>query len=316
MVKTLMSGIAMVAANDETSLLQMFAGVRKSQGQRILAAVAEEGNDTICMQAAAGDVAPVTGSFTATMSQQAVVVAAGSVAGESGSFCVAKQDVLLIQRTFGLNTARDFEVALSSKSERATTTTTTMDWATFDFAGNVTKEVTVKAGECPSKQAGLVQNVEASVSDKQQEPNQLDADQLRVCACRNFLNSPGLVAAAAAVAANAAAGEVLLQRNFDAALASKKASTTTTTTSIDYKLTAEFAPLVATCTTASVMPWDQVAKHLNNPGYVPTYKLGNITGGWQVCDKSWVVKGACGEFIVAPAPVVATTVAPTDAATK
>jgi len=189
MVKTLMSTmtIAMVAADDVTSLLQLSAGVRQSQGQRILAAVAEEGTDTICVEAGAGDVAPVMGSFTARVSQQMVMVAAGSVAGEAGSFCVAKQDVLLIQRTFGLNTARDFEAALGSK-KATTTTTTTIDFDTFDFAGDLNKTVVVKVDACPKVEAGLVQTMDASVQQKAAK-KELNADQLRVCACRNFLKS-------------------------------------------------------------------------------------------------------------------------------
>jgi len=160
MVKGLMSTIPMavvVADDDVTSLLQLSAGVRMSKGQSILAAVAK-GDDTICVQAAAGDVAPVTGSFTARMGQQAVMVAAGSVAREAGTFCAAKQDVLLIQRTFGLNTARDFEVALGSKKNEATTTTTTtttttpMDIEIFDFEGNLTKTDSVWVGDRWSKE--------------------------------------------------------------------------------------------------------------------------------------------------------------------
>jgi len=182
----------MVAADDVTSLLQLSAGVRQSQGQRILAAVAEEGKDTICVEAVAGDVAPVMGSFTARVSQQMVMVAAGSVAGEAGSFCVAKQDVLLMQRTFGLNTARDFEAALGSKKAAAatTTTTTTVDFDDFDFAGDLNKTVVVNVGACPKVEAGLVQTMDASVQQKSAKKElELNADQLRVCACRNFLKS-------------------------------------------------------------------------------------------------------------------------------
>jgi len=267
------------------------------------------------------------------MSQQAVVVAAGSVAGEAGSFCVAKQDVLLIQRTFGLNTARDFEAALGSKSNQATTTTTTVGYSDFDFAGNVSKEVTVMAGECPPAQSGLVQTVEESVSDKQQEPVKptLNADQLRVCGCRNFLKRTvvnaqttlsvdqlesmlgDLAATAAAAVAAEPKAAVLLQRNFDTVLASKNApistTSTTTSTTIDRSLTTEFAPLVEACTLASAFPgsWTMVAKEVNNPDYVPLFNSFNITGGWEHCDKSWVVQGACTGFVT-----VATTAAPTE----
>ena len=65
------------------------------------------------------------------------------------------------------------------------------------------------AGECLSVEAALVQTVGASVSDKKQEPaeKKLNADQLRVCGCKNFLmstaknpNSDAIVAAVQAAA--------------------------------------------------------------------------------------------------------------------
>jgi len=272
MAKTVMSSmtVAMVVANDVSSLLQLSAGVRQSQAQHILAAIAEQGKDTICVQAAAGDVAPVTGSFTASMSQQAVVVAAGSVAGEAGSFCASKQDVLLIQRTFGLNTARDIEAAVGSKHNKATTTTTTtvMNWETFDFEGNLTKVVTVKAGECSNVQAGLVQTVESSVSDKQME-KKLDADQLRVCGCRNYLNNPKLMA-----------------------------KTTTTTTMGNNPNFQTLAFGCSSLTTAFDGNWTRVAKEINNPRHRAFDQEKNVTGGWEHCDKSWVVQAACGVVVL------------------
>jgi len=329
MVKTLMSTLTMasVAAEDVTSLLQLSAGLRQSQGQRIVSAIAEEGTETICVPAAVGDIAPVTGSFTAIGSQQVVVVEAGSVANEAGSFCVAKQDVLLIQRTLGLNTARDFEVALGSKSRPATTTTTTAitDWDDFDFVGDLTKNPTVKWDGCPNVEAGLVQTVDASVSDKQRkkkaDKNKLDADQLQVCGCRNFLkstvNTPNFVETlqqkqAELEAAEGEGGEGeganpnLLQRNFDTALASKKKkkakTTTTTTTTIDHKLTDEFAALAQACTTVAVKlgpgHWTTAAKEINNPLYRDLFESFNITGGWQHCDRSWKVQGACHDFVL------------------
>jgi len=107
------SGVA--AADDSTNLLQQTFAHEQSVGQHILHAVAEGSGDTICVDTAVGDIAPVRGSFAATTSQQAVEVAAGSVAEQAGSFCVPKQEVLLMQRTYGLNTARDIEVALDQK---------------------------------------------------------------------------------------------------------------------------------------------------------------------------------------------------------
>jgi len=342
MVKTLMSTMAMaiVAADDLTSLLQLSASVRQSQGQRILAALAEEDSDTICVKAAAGDVAPVAGSFTSghDSSLLSVEAAAGSVAGEAGSFCVAKQDVLLIQRTFGLNTARDFEAALGSKRAAATTTTTTttaMDWNIFNFSKNPNKVVVVERDACPKVEAGLVQTMDASVQQKSAKKKQLDADQLRVCECRNFMKSnvekafqiPAIkdifkVEQNRVIMSKASAGSgnrpspgdlmkgfagltppkplktldpELLQRSFDTALATKKQTTTTTTP-------CAASAIVQTCTGASYMDdWAGVAQLLNNPAVTTLARAANITGGWQHCDQSWVVQGACGVFVDAAA---------------
>jgi hypothetical protein len=330
MVKTFMSTMTMaiVAADELTSLLQLSARVRQSQGQRILAALAEEDSDTICVEAAAGDVAPVAGSFTSGHDSSSVEVAAGSVAGEAGSFCVAKQDVLLIQRTFGLNTARDFEAALGSKrSKRAATTTTTtaMDWNIFNFSKNPNKVVVVERDACPKVEAGLVQTMDASVQQKSAKKKKLDADQLRVCECRNFMkssvepafqvpaikdmftdalnevimsNRPDVIRSDLMDAINARnpSDAALLQRSFDTALATKnkkKKKTTTTTTT-----PCAASAIVKACTGASYMDdWASVAKLLNNPEVTSLAKAANITGGWAHCDQSWVVQGACGVFV-------------------
>jgi len=338
MVKTLMSTVmvAIVAADDLTSLLQLSASVRQSQGQRILAALAEEDSDTICVKAAAGDVAPVAGSFTSghDSSLLSVEAAAGSVAGEAGSFCVSKQDVLLIQRTFGLNTARDFEAALGSKSSKraattTTTTTTVMDWENFNFSKNPNKVVVVERDACPKVEAGLVQTMDASVqqkSAKKKKKLELDADQLRVCECRNFMKSNAELAfnipaikdmfkevQNKVIMSNLKDGSDrpspsdlmaglnalkkkdvdLLQRSFDSALATKKKKKTTTTTT-----PCAASAIVKACTGASFMDdWASVAQLLNNPEMTSLARAANITGGWAHCDQSWVVQGACGVFV-------------------
>jgi len=337
MVKTLMSTVmvAIVAADDLTSLLQLSASVRQSQGQRILAALAEEDSDTICVKAAAGDVAPVAGSFTSghDSSLLSVEAAAGSVAGEAGSFCVAKQDVLLIQRTFGLNTARDFEAALGSKSSKraaTTTTTTVMDWKIFNFSENPNKVVVVERDACPKVEAGLVQTMDASVQQKSaKKKKKLDADQLRVCECRNFMKSnaerafnvPAIkdmfMAEQNKVIMSNRAGFIkpsqselikkmnalknkdeikLLQRSFDTALATKKKKKKTTTTTTTTPCAA--SAIVKACTGADFMDdWASVAQLLNNPAVTSLARAVNITGGWAHCDQSWVVQGACGVFV-------------------
>jgi len=328
--------MAIASGDDSTSLLQVFAGVRHSQGQRILAAVAKEGS-TICVEAAAGDVAPVAGSFIAKMSQQAVEVAAGSVAEQAGSFCVPKQDVLLMQRTFGLNTARDFEAALGAKKQ--TTTTTTISFENFDFAEDLDKEVMVK--QCPGDRAGLLQAMDATVAHKREDSEwertrkEREADEMRVCECRGFLKSSvgkmwnenlmnilgnKKVKATIDDATEKVNPTQLLQRNFDAALATKRTKTTTTTsttttTELDvHEHQSQVEGMTTACTKASELPaevfgaygmtgqvqlpsWAIVAKLLNDPDIAVLFKEANITEGWQHCDQSWVVHGACGEFV-------------------
>jgi len=341
MVNTVLSSmtVAVAAGDDATSLLQVFAAVRQhSQGQRIVAAVAQEGSTT-CVEAAVGDVAPVAGSFTAQMSQQAVEVAAGSVAEQVGSFCVAKQDVLLMQRTFGLNTARDFEAALGAKKRKQTTTTTT-DFENFDFVGDLQKDDNHGTYRCPSNKAALLQTMDTTVAHKdssvsplRKEQKERLADEMRVCECRSFLKSSvgkmwndrlfGTLAALTDLSPDDDAqvdppqqqDEALLQRNFDVALATKKkkkATTTTTTTTVDHQSQVE--DMTEACTKASELDvgvwgtygmaeqvqlpsWAIVAKLLNDPDIADVFKQANITEGWQHCDKSWVVHGACSEFI-------------------
>jgi len=111
MVKIVMSTMTMmVTAEDASSLLQF------SEQQT---AVAHQADARSCVSADVGDVAPVMGSFTAN-DREAVVVAAGSVAEEAGTFCYTEQDVLLAQRSSGSNTARDLEEALGMKGENET----------------------------------------------------------------------------------------------------------------------------------------------------------------------------------------------------
>jgi len=51
--------------------------------------------------------------------------------------------------------------------------------------------------------------------------------------------------------------------------------------------------------------WAVVAKLLNDPAVASMFKAANITAGWQHCDQSWVVHGACGKFL--PVPMTTTT---------
>jgi len=319
--------MAIATADDVTSLLQLSAGVRHSQGQRILAAVAKDGS-TICVEAAAGDIAPVAGSFIAKMSQQAVEVTVGSVAAQAGSFCVPKQDVLLMQRTFGLNTARDFEAALGAKTQTTTpttptTTTTTIGFENFDFAGNFKKEVMVE--NCKKfdfePQKELLQTMDATVAHKHmngegadcnencqrinKERKERQADEMKVCECRSFLES--------------SASKLWNEKLMDI-IATKKETTSLAQQPEQIDHQSQVATtMAAACTKASELPveafraygkvppldadeldlwkWSIVAKLLNDPDVAVLYKAANITEGWKHCDQSWVVHGACGEFV-------------------
>jgi len=197
MLQLLSATTVLAAGDDSTALLQTFSH-EQSVGNRILTAVANGSGDTICVEASVGDIAPVPGSFTATTGQQAVEVAAGSVAEENGSFCVAKATVLLLQRTHSLHSANDIESALTTKDTTTATPTTTtstlaagvppnaQNFGAFDFAGDTQKKVMVK--QCPDKsRLRLTQTMEATVSKKGNPPTTLEADQMRVCACRDFL---------------------------------------------------------------------------------------------------------------------------------
>jgi len=308
-VTSMTMAIAIATADDATSLLQLSAGVRRhSQGQRILAAVAKDGS-TICVEAAAGDVAPVAGSFIVKMSQQVVEVTAGSVAAQAGSFCVPKQDVLLMQRTFGLNTARDFEAALGAKT--TTTTTTTRDFENFDFAGNFKKEVMVENCKIAHKNFQSVQSMDATVAPKNQNHENDSrwkaklADEMKVCECRSFLKS--------------SAGKLWNEKLMDI-IATKKETTSLAQQPEQIDHQSQVATtMAAACTKASELPveafraygkvppldpdeldlwkWSIVAKLLNDPDVAVLYKAANITEGWKHCDQSWVVHGACGEFV-------------------
>jgi len=313
------SGIA--AGDDVTSLLQQ----TQSVGNRILAAVANGSGDTICVEAAVGDIAPVPGSFTAATGQQAVEVAAGTAAEENGSFCVAKAAVLLLQRTHSLHTANDIESALTTKDSTTTTattattaTTTTMTTTTLaadpcadnlynrlclpnaanfdqypfaDKSSTPWKKVMVK--QCPNKSSTLTQMMEVTVSKKgNQATANLDADQKRLCACRNFLKDGvqhiyGLLNdhAGEAIAAAKKAG-----RYYGDVKADLEAIGVTTVPTV-----ADFGMV---CKQASALKdWPLIAKMINHPTeVVPNLKAANITGQ-EHCAKGWIIEGACAEIV-------------------
>jgi len=317
MVKILFSVIAAAVAveDDVTALLQVSAGVRHqvSKGQLILAAVSKDSSkETICVKAAAGDVAPITGSFTAKMSQQAVEVAVGSVAQEAGSFCVPTQDVLLLQRTLGLATAQDFEAALGRKGETAATATTTTkkyvrytkaNEGKWDFGEDAPTDLAA-VEQCPSA-ASLLQTMDATVS-KKKEAAPLTNDQKRVCSCRKALEemSEGLwnytgTDAGAAQFTELVNGHSLLQ-SLDGALSKKGEEGRTP------KQKQMLAFKHVTChqaTDTNTATWESVAKGLNNEwlGVVKTQaKIGDKKADVTHCDQGWVLKSACSEILKEP----------------
>jgi len=188
------SAMAIARADDFISMLQV-SSVQRSKGQRILDAMAEDGQDTICVHVTAGDVAPVRGSFSAQKSQQAVEVPAGSIAGEGGSFCVPKQNVLLLQRTLGLATARDLDAVLGKKKgdqPNAKETVNKDNFATWDFVGDYHKKDGLDANkQCQSTPTptptSLLQTMDATVTQKKK--NTPDED--RMCECRRHLKEAG-----------------------------------------------------------------------------------------------------------------------------
>lgn len=184
--------MSIVAADDSISLMQQSMGLRLSQGQRVLNAIAEEGNDPICVEVVAGDIAPVRGSFTATKNQQAVEVAAGSVAEGGGDFCIQKQDMLLLQRTHGLATARDLEAVIGKKRSETTTnqeeTLNADNYKTWDYEEEDNRLVYVTSQWCSGAGIHSV-HMDATVSKKTKKDS-VSTEQERVCTCRKSLPSP------------------------------------------------------------------------------------------------------------------------------
>jgi len=323
MVKILFSVIAAAVAveDDVTALLQVSAGVRHqvSKGQLILAAVSKDSSkDTICVKAAAGDVAPITGSFTAKMSQQAVEVVVGSVAQEAGSFCVPTQDVLLLQRTLGLATAQDFEAALGRKGEEATTTTTTTleyvrynssdpNAAAWVFTGDFPENGFSFMYQCPSA-ASLLQTMDATVSKKKKATAPLSTNQQRVCSCRKSLEemSNGLwnytgTDEGVAKFTTLVDGYSSLLQSLDGALSKKGEEARSP------KQKQMLAFKHVTCHQAAdkntTVSWEDVAKGLNGQWIVDVKgeaKIDDEKADMSHCDKDWVLEFACDEILKEP----------------
>merc|ERR1711957_118674 len=68
-------------------------------------------SDNICVIAKKGDMAPINGQFNGRE------VATGSVAMETGSFCVDHRVLALVQRSWGLSSAEEVEEVVKKKSK-------------------------------------------------------------------------------------------------------------------------------------------------------------------------------------------------------
>merc|ERR1711957_987523 len=94
-------GKALIEVPDDDGILSL---VQASQGIFL-------DNDDICVTAKKGDQAPVNGQFDGRE------VASGSVAMESGTFCVDKRVMALVQRSWGLHSAQEVEEVVKKKSK-------------------------------------------------------------------------------------------------------------------------------------------------------------------------------------------------------
>merc|ERR1712160_50008 len=94
---------ALIEVPDDDGILSL---VQASQGIFL-------DNDNICVTAKKGDQAPINGQFNG------FEVASGTVAMESGTFCVDQDVLALVQRSWGLSSAEEVEEVVNKKSKAA-----------------------------------------------------------------------------------------------------------------------------------------------------------------------------------------------------
>merc|ERR1712160_211944 len=68
-------------------------------------------SDNICVTAKKGDMAPINGHFNGRE------VASGTVAMESGTFCVDESTLALVQRSWGLSSEQEFDEVVKKKTK-------------------------------------------------------------------------------------------------------------------------------------------------------------------------------------------------------
>ena len=83
--------------------------------------ISQHNQNQACTPVKVGDVAPVNGLFNG---QQVQI---GEVAQKSGTFCVDKEVLALIQRSFGMSSLKDIEVAVSKKHGNPTVNEVILD---------------------------------------------------------------------------------------------------------------------------------------------------------------------------------------------
>jgi len=111
------AGDAAAADHDATGLLQGQSRSQKvSVAGRLQQALDEATKDSICLPVVAGEQAPIAGVFTADSKPEQV--RAGQVAPVGGLFCVERNSFSLLQRSYGLNTASNIEVSLTTKQKK------------------------------------------------------------------------------------------------------------------------------------------------------------------------------------------------------
>jgi len=299
--------VATVAEDDSINLMQKHTRVR-TQGERIIAAAANHGSDTICVDVTAGNVAPMSGSFTAMSSQQAVVVAAGAIAESKGSFCVPKQELLLLQRTLGLHTAEEFEAAIGKKDPETTIEPVepkpSIPTTTTDVAN---KKVSVE--QCPEVLA-LLQTMDATVSKKKEktdatgrrrrgaapEEPKLTDDQKKVCTCRSFL--PEAVHTFATLAKKEEEELTALAKKEEEELTGDLLQTLDGTVSKkgEDPVGTENYALFSFCYKLKVdHDWANAAAILKSDDAVTLFESVNMTN--EACTEHWAIEGACGDFL-------------------
>merc|ERR1712166_1089901 len=95
-------GKALIEVPDDNGMLSL---AQASQGIFL-------DNDNICVTAKMGDMAPINGHFNGRE------VASGTVAMESGTFCVEESTLALVQRSWGLSSEQEFDEVVQKKTKK------------------------------------------------------------------------------------------------------------------------------------------------------------------------------------------------------